>query len=447
MTKKILLILIKNTSPLDYGVPLLWEIKRSYPTAKVSVLYCVLNRKKILRKSRLYSDILSENGIAEYDFADFLPAPYAAWKGLWRRLCAKSDWDSAPLPRSSRRVPLAKPLARNLQRLLNVWERFLMRRVDTVHILPTLNPDLILFDNRTITQFHGRDDFYAYFGQVQKPVVLLPHAPHHTGTTTLTPFDERGEKLPAYCDYWMPFINDRSWVNLPDQKDQFAYIGYPGLDSRWLTWLQSRHDATKRRADGPLRCLFIIRKFLNKGQPRPPGHDAYIFDYEEFAYYLSLVSTAFQSSDVEIELVVKPHPSNDFEMLREILAGFHIPRWRIFEDPIYAALPGCDFVISLYSTTLLIPAMVGIPVVLLHSRIQDEIHQWAEMKQMYSGLRFYLENPEDLPNQLKEVIDLVRYRRRGETPAWDQDVRHLRAFYPDGASLRAMKRLGLNKER
>lgn len=446
MTKKILLILIKNTSPLDYGVPLLWEIKRSHPTAKVSVLYCVLSRKKILRNSRLYSEILSENGIAEYDLADFLPAPYAAWKDLWRRLCAKSDWDSTTLLHSWRRVPLVKPLARNLQRSLNLMERFLVRRVDTAHILPALNPDVILFDNRTTTQFHGRDDFYAYFEQTRKPVVLLPHAPHHSGTTTFTPFDERGEKLPAYCDYWMPFIHDRSWVNRPDQKNQFAYVGYPGLDSKWLSWVQSRSTARRPQLDSPLRCLFIIRKFLNEGQTRPPGHDAYLFDYEEFAYYLNLVGTAIRSSDTEIELVVKPHPSNDFVTLGKAFAASNIPRWRIFEDPIYAALPECDFVISLYSTTLLIPAMVGIPVVLLHSRIQDEIHQWAEIQQMYTGLYFYLENPEDLPNRLKEVIDLAQCRRRGETALWDQDVRHLRAFYPDGASLRAMKRLGLDKE-
>ena len=444
---KILLIVVKNISALDYTVPLLWRIKQENPQADVSVLYCTLSRKKILRKSRFFSDILSSCGIREYDLADFLQEPYVKLRGLWRRVFSKSDHDSSPWQRFQH-TPLRKVI-RLMEHVPKLIERFLIGKVKVQRILPSLDPDVILFDNRTVTAFHGRDYFYDYFAHTRKKVILLPHAAHHTGTTAFTPFDEQGERLPDYCEFWMPFRFDRSWEKLPERKSQFAYVGYPGLDSEWLAWLQSAGKQPKadsrRRPDStrPLQCLFVIRKFLNEGESRLPGHDAYIFDYDEFTYFLNLVGDALRQAGVDIELVVKPHPSNDFRALSELLDASGIPRWRITPDPIYAQLPHCDFVISLYSTTMLIPAIVGIPVLLLHSRIQDEIHQWDEMKQLYTGLHFYLEDPEDLRVRIKEVVEIVSEKRQTRGTLWKGDIEHLRYFYPEGATQRCLDRLGV----
>jgi hypothetical protein len=446
-TKKMLLIVVKNISALDYTVPLLWKIKHENPQADVSVLYCTLSRRKILRKSRFYSDVLSSCGIAEYDFADFLRSPYGKLHGLWRRILSKSDRDS-PLWQRFQHAPLRKVI-RFMERVPKRIERFLIGKVKVQQILPSLDPDIIFFDNRAVTAFHGRDHFYDYFARTKKKVVLLPHAAHHTGTTAFTPFDERGERLPDYCEFWMPFRFDRSWENLPEKKSQFAYVGYPGLDSEWLAWLQSAAKRPKagswHRPDStePLQCLFVIRKFLKEGRSRPLGHDPYIFDHDEFTYYLNLVGDALREAGVDIELVVKPHPSNDFWSVSEALQASRIPRWRITDDSVYAQVPHCDFVVSLYSTTMLIPAIAGIPVLLLHSRIQDEIHQWHEMKQLYTGLHFYLENPEDLPVRLKEVIEIVLEKRQTSGTTWKGDIEHLRYFYPEGAMQRCLDRLGV----
>ena len=189
--------------------------------------------------------------------------------------------------------------------------------------------------------------------------------------------------------------------------------------------------------------MFIIRAFLPKGRIRTPAVDAFILDYAEFSYYLNLVGTALKNAGVDIELIVKPHPSNDFQALKDVFSESGIPNWRITHEPVYALLPECDFVISLYSTVLLIPAMVGIPVVLLSSRTQSVVHREDTMKQLYTGLRFYLENPEDLPLRLKEVIELASERRRTGGVVWNGDTEHLRYFYPDGATQRCLELLGI----
>ncbi|GAJ00422.1 unnamed protein product, partial [marine sediment metagenome] len=261
-----------------------------------------------------------------------------------------------------------------MKRSVNRLENFLTRKVNYQQVLPSFNPVIVLFDHTIMTHFYGREHIYAYLASLKPRVVLLPHAPHHSSTTAFAPFGEEGEELPDYCDFWMPFKFDRTWEKVPGKKPQFAYVGYPGLDTEWLEKLTSDdhpHLTGKPRAsrsEEPLRCLFVVRQFLTKGQTRKPVLHDFVYDYDEFLYYLNLVGTALKNAGVDIELIVKPHPSNDFQTLKDVFSESGIPNWRITHEPTYALLSVCDFVISLYSTVLLIPAMAGIPVVLLNSR-------------------------------------------------------------------------------
>ncbi len=442
----ILMLLIKNTAALDFALPLLCKIRHDYPQTNVSVLYCALNRQQFLRKSRYYTDVLYAHGVQQYDFADFLQEPYKLFPQLWKRLFSGSHRDSSPWEQRLHWLPFGKRVARRLRSFLDRLETLLTSKVNFQQMMLSLAPDIVLFDNTVVTQFTGREQVYAYLASLKKKVILLPHAPHHGYTTAQAPFDEDGEILPDYCEFWMPFKFDKSWKKVPDQKAQFAYVGYPGLDSEWLeqfsrdTGHYSSDTASLIRLQEPLKCMFIIRRFMAKGQSSP---EAYIYNYEEFSHYLSLVGTAINEAGIDIELIVKPHPSNDFGALQEVFAESGIPNWRVTHDPIYASLSEIDFVISLYSTVFFIPAMSGIPIVMLKSSIQPIVHQEDIMKQLYTGFRFYLENPDDLPLRLREIIAIALERRRtGE--AWPGDVEHLRYFYPDGATRRCLDRLELD---
>lgn len=440
---KILLIVVKNTSAIDYALPILWKIRRAHPEANLAVLYCAISRNKILRKSRFYSSVLKECAIPQYDFADFLKQPYSMLGGFWRSIFSASNWDLTPGDFMGSPYRRLRGLA---LRALKKAESFLGRAVDIEHILPALNPDVVLLDNRSETRFYGREHFFEYFKRAAKKIMLLPHAPHHTGTAAFTPFDERGERLPDYCEYWMPFKFDTPWVHIPEKRQQFMYVGYPGLDNEWLDWLKTKSSGIRREAAsknaGLLRCLFIIRKFLEKGETKPPGHDEYIFSHEEFSRHLGILREAVARAGTAVEIVVKPHPSNNYEAVRAAMEASGIPLWSISHEPIYAHVNSIDYVVSLYSTTLLIPAMAGIPVFLLKSRIQDEIHKWLEMKNLYSGLHFYLENPAELVARFPEVAKTI-IAGGNERAVWRADTQHLRNFYPDGALGRALERLGL----
>jgi len=331
-----------------------------------------------------------------------------------------------------------------IRQRINRLEQFLIHKVDYPHILPSFNPDIVLLDNR-VKNFYGREHFYKYFSSAKKKVVLLPHGPHHGWPVAFTPFDEHGEKLPDYCEFWMPCWFDRSYEAIPEKKSQFFYVGAPALDSEWLEQLKvnSRLHSTEKQK--PIKCLFIIRNLLGENEIRKSETSLFRPDYEEFLYYMNLVGNALKSAGVDMELIVKPHPATqvrELQALNDILSKSVLSKWRISQDSVYTHLPECDFVISVYSTVPLIAAMAGIPTVLLGGRVQTMVHQEDIMKQLYGGLYFYLDDPEDLPARLKEVIKVASERRQSGK-AWQKDIEHLRYFYPDGAMRQCLDRLGL----
>jgi hypothetical protein len=149
---------------------------------------------------------------------------------------------------------------------------------------------------------------------------------------------------------------------------------------------------------------------------------------------------ALHRIDTPVEVVVKPHPSNDFPFVEQLMARSGLEHWSIARDSIYALLPSIDLAVSLYSTTLLATVLAGIPTILLHSRIQDEISRWPTLERLYGGLRYYLRDSRDLEDILP---GLVRNAAGGQQISSDDDMRHVRNFFPDGALPRAMERLRL----
>ena len=90
----ILVIVVKNTSMLDFLLPVLWKIRSSHKDVKVSVLYCQTSKYKILRDTRYYSGKLNEWRVEEYDLVDFLSWPHRLGNWLLRGVLKKSRYDT-----------------------------------------------------------------------------------------------------------------------------------------------------------------------------------------------------------------------------------------------------------------------------------------------------------------------------------------------------------------
>ena len=451
---RVVQVVVKNTSTLDFTLPVL---RRLGVEADITVLYCALNRTQIVRRSRLYSSLVAECGGIELDYADFLRPAFRPLRGLIRRVFSSSPADKLHLRalyRSQRDAGSGRTMFSFVQTLMarvgilsllgnmirNVTvhfeERLVPYMVDLGSILPRLAPNIVLFDNRTSKLFAGWSQFRAFFERTRTPVVLLPHAPHYrTPTGEFCALDDGA--FPDYCEHWSPMRFGTPEEAPGADADRIARVGYPGLDSDWLAWLRGRQGPTTTKGDGKtLRCLFIIRRYIPENQIRAPDLDPYIVDYDDFAGPTAALAAAIESLGGDVDVVVKPHPSNDYFQLRRDLARSPLKRWQISYEPIYAELAATDIVVSLFSTILLVPAMAGIPTVVIETALQQHVHdEWPLLERLYTGLSYYVKDLQSLPDTLQAAV----HRVRGGHVLHDD--RHLRKFFPDGATSRATDRV------
>ena len=221
-------------------------------------------------------------------------------------------------------------------------------------------------------------------------------------------------------------------------------MGYPGLDSEWLEYLGSGGDKksskAKREGGGRKKCLFIIRRYLPEGEERSPDLDPFIIDYNDFMQPLKMLSNGISRVDEEIELIVKPHPVNNYKVLAGDFEKAGIKYWSISYEPIYALIGEVDIVVSLFSTILLVPAMAGIPTIITNTRLQEHVHkEWDLLERMYTGMQFYLKDVNKLPETFCSVLDMIK---SGDSEKYcKDDINHLRYYFPDGAIGSSLERI------
>jgi hypothetical protein len=459
----ILQIVIKNTSTIDFTVPVLIEAKSRRPDVRITVLYCVLDRRNILRESLFWDRLFTEHDIQQVDFSSFLRPIFRPFEGLFRKIFSgsKADkihfreaWDFYLLNGKRKSYTgfvlyliLEYGWRRLLSNLLQSAATFVENRittfvVDTNAILTRLNPDFVLFDNRSVTRFPGRDELYDWMYRHRIKVALLPHAPHlRDPSSEFCPFDEKGESLPDFCEFWVPMKFGEPWRQVPDRRGQFQITGYPGLDSAWLERSRRGFDGKKScaRPSGKIRCLFVMRRYMPMGKVRPANLDPYIVDHQDVFGPLVALAQSFSMLGREVEVILKPHPANNYSMLEADMAHSGFSEWSISHDPMYPLLSEVDLVVGLFSTVLLIPAMAGIPTVLIRTGLQDIVHsQWPLLEELYARLSYYVPDIEKLTPTLDRVLAQVDSGRGND------DESHLRHFFQDYAINEVLNRLQIN---
>lgn len=439
----ILQIIVKNTSDLDYSAPILWKTRALHHNARISILYCNINKKQYLRDSHFYSNFFRSIRAEEYDFSDSLRAPFSFFSYFIRKLLQRPYSD-----RSLRKYyvffklnPFRVFMPNGLLMLSKLFVDFMAHKIEKLiqrlvrpdKILNYLSPDIILLGNRTKTDFKGRKYFFNYLYTKKIPVVLLPHGVHQIHPfKEFIAFDEQGEKLPSFAEFWTSMRFEEPWINLPSFQNQFYNAGYPGLDPLWASYLQK--DSPPKNV-----VLIILRKFLPKGTNRPNNFDPFTLDYNEMLSFLDSVGKAVSRCDTKpLKIIIKPHPSNDFSMLDDILQS-KVKNYSISSEPIYALLPQTCIVISLFSTSLLIPISFKIPTIIVKTKLQDYVHQrWDKLENLYSKFNFYCSEPQK---------DLHKLLLEGLSPSdsldvkLDQDYQHLFQFFKKDACNSSAQRI------
>lgn len=454
---KILQIVIKNTSTLDYTLPIIMKLTQDFNNS-VIVFYNVLNKRQILRESGFYSNLFDEYGVSQKDLSDYLIFSTPQFKNFIRWIFWRSHSDKISFfenvtmrmnisPEKSKiwcyyqelKTINISTFKEILKTFLVVAERYVIEYfVRTKTILEEIDADVILYDNRSARKYPGSEHYYRHMDLKRRPVVLIPHGPHFRDPLReYCPFNYEGDELPEYCDYWMPLRFGTPWVYQPEKRSQFRIIGYPGFDDDWLNFSKNV-DNNSVSARESVNCLFIIRKYLPPTAKRSAELDPYVLDHAEFNRILGSLVEAIDEHNCH--LIIKPHPSNNYPLLENDLSKYDSLSWEISHEPMYALLSRIDFVVSLPSTISLLPAISGIPTIILNTKLQELVHQeWTLLAEIYGKLSWYLQDIGKLNSMVKKMLGELRTEKM--TIKSKKDIQHLRYYYDNLSAERAVERL------
>ncbi len=425
--KTSLFITYKATSELDFIVPLIWKMKKEDPSAKIAVLYGVINKKMLLRESTFYSDFFKKHDVAEYDLGDFMFRSFPRIRDFLKKRFANSYWDGI----TEKGTGLVK---RAFNKIVKFIDRTITSLIDYEYLFSSFQPDRIFFALRGYLP-PMKQKFYDYTYKANVPVFLYPQGAFaSSGSYDVSYGVKRNEcdrTIPEFAEVWYSFSQEFVAERYPDIKDQCHYVGYTGLDSEWLNYLAADND----KRENKLKCLFIIRKFVRNNS------DDWVFDHDEFMPIARAVVDSLKKTGLEITLVVKPHPSNDFEKVKNVFSRLGYDNLEVTYESIYEVMGNCDFAISISSTVMLVPAVYGMPVIFLNSSVKDTFERWEPMKDLFGDLEFYVESLNDLNSTVSKVVSGLQNEAEIENLI-KNDVHHFRKFFPDGSADLCLKRLG-----
>jgi hypothetical protein len=417
----ITIFITKNISELDFILPVVRHVKLLWPKVNINVMYCVHDKRQILRKCALYSELFNELGVKEYDLLDFFNG--SGLKKL-RECFEESRWDSG---KESALLPAV------FSRRIKMWrqlraERRVEEGLDYRGLKGSLSSDIYFWPHRSI--YPGiAEMLWEKLACAEAENVLYPHGPYYSAGSFEVPLPPdcrvaRDGEIPDNFDFWYPHKADDIPERYSSSKDNIFFSGYPGLDTGWLDFIRKRYGK-ERTPEAPVRFLFLIRKFMDNST------DAWAYETSEFAAICKSISRGIEDSGVEVEFTVKPHPSNDYTAVRRFLDDMGLSKWKITYDPVYLATVKSDVVVSVPSTSNLIPVLSGLPVVFLATSVRKAFNRWNGMEDLYPDtLRFFAATNGEIPIRIKEAVNLV-LSKDSDMDALNKDIEHFRLEFPD----------------
>jgi len=215
--------------------------------------------------------------------------------------------------------------------------------------------------------------------------------------------------------------NQEGWLSL----ERWVYVGYPAFDTWWFSYISKMMSAnphfssvlpTKRRR---LRCLFVMRDITLK------HNHIWQTTGDEF----NLIVTALKDLTrvYDLEIVVKPHPSQNLAQLKGLLFGSSDKYIYLVQEPIISILPSTDFAITVHTSGAYFPMIWGVPTIHL-----IKPSSYKDFPKIFYDLETNARHAVwDLIQLYAVCAKLVDDLVHGNSVP--NDVEHMRKYYPDGS--------------
>jgi hypothetical protein len=423
-------LVTKNTSSLDFSLPLYWGLRATGVKFQAVVLICAVHKSQILGKSEYYERELKKLNIQLVDYSDLLLQRGSFFLSYllqaFRFFSNIFVDDQRNLNQSLGTETIVSKIFR---RVYNYGMAFAFSSLNFSNTLKLDSVDFVILDNRERADFLLSRRLNNQIFNSDPIKLVTPHAPHYIDEYfSFVRVNPYGPQMVSDCDIWLPFHLSRPELKHPHLKKQFFRSGYPGLDEAWLNHCRGDAQGTRKY----VKCLVIGRKFLPKNVTQKKS-DLVTLEYGQVLTDLEKIKDAFESCDKAVELIFKLHPSGDLGLAKQVLIDAKIENFTVTTEPLYSCIADVDLVISPYSTAVMITAMSGIPTVILRSELQEQINaHWIKIREMYEGMSFYVDY-DCLTSTIKKILV--------DDNCGSADVNFLRHYFEDGAINRCVSRL------
>ncbi|MGV2434403.1 MAG UNVERIFIED_CONTAM: hypothetical protein LVT10_05605 [Anaerolineae bacterium] len=134
-------------------LPVLWKIRETHPSAKITLLIAEINKHHLIRDGLFYIRFCEHHDIQLLDFIDFLPSWLRPFCKLFRQLTKR-----APVDGESNN-PLLDFVIYHLTKFLNNW-------VDYLNAISVISADLLFINDE-------------WWDELPKPLMDLIITHHH----------------------------------------------------------------------------------------------------------------------------------------------------------------------------------------------------------------------------------------------------------------------------
>lgn len=381
---KIFTIVIKNTSELDFTIPILDE----YDPEKQIIFFSRLYFRSIINENHFYIKYAYKKNISIISYVDLIKNSFV--KKILKfleKIFFSNYFNSNNFF-----------LNRLLNKLFKYIEKIIISKFCHFEILKNFDPNIIFYASRHDENFQHKIFLINFLKNPKKKIIFIPHGPHYDKPRSLD-FCFSNNKFQKNFDYWLAFAKDETWRNHKNNINNFCKIGYPMFDKSWIAKINSEIKSENQYLG------VITRKFYPIFKRNSSREDDWTLTYDEFMDFMNEVKK-INIENPKIKFLIKPHPSTNLYDLRKILAKINLNNYKISHDPIFIFEKKIFACIAVLSTSYLYLHLLKKPVFTFKSSFSKfNLDKWPILKNIYYN-DFTAENVKVLSSLFSNYLNL-----------------------------------------
>jgi len=292
-------------------------------------------------------------------------------------------------------------------------------------------PDLVFIDTRNdLIPNKVNKDLFNWIDQNNIKTIGIPvslYTLEGVSWSPITPFGvyeletKPFKGFPKNYEYWLtskqPYVIDQ--LGKLDSK----IVGYPGVDSKWLSLFNYDHKI--QSSNNEINILLNVRHF-GKSRNLEKAKGKYIYD-DIYNFFKEIKQLIDSCEDVKINLYIKPHYYVNFKSFEKLLNQLNIKNYKFLRTSIYMALKNINFVVGLHSSVNLVSILAGIPTLIFPQILTEKfIDEDEKSSNIYKNLNGYTENIQEFNELFYKYLD-PEFREKHIK----KDEIHVRSFFQD----------------